>query len=130
MKLTHVRILTRNFERSLEFYEKKLGLPVKHKSENLGYVEFDTGNATLAILTCDTLAKAINIEMGKGIEGCYEKTTIILQVDDVDKTYNELKEKGIVFIEHPKTMEDWGIRMVHTRDPDGNLIEFNTPLKK
>ena len=37
-------------------------------------------------------------------------------------------KKGINFINEPTDMPDWGMRVVHLRDPEENLIEFFTPL--
>ena len=54
-----------------------------------------------------------------------------LAVDDVDKTYNELKAKGVEFISPPQDvdlapeMPGRGlIRIVTCKDPDGTAIEF------
>jgi len=34
----------------------------------------------------------------------------------------------ILMVNKPKNMNDWGIRLAHFRDPDGNLIEINQPI--
>jgi len=49
-------------------------------------------------------------------------------VDSVDEYYNYLSEKGVQFINEPHDRKDWGIRVAHFRDPDGNLIEINAPI--
>jgi catechol 2,3-dioxygenase-like lactoylglutathione lyase family enzyme len=43
-------------------------------------------------------------------------------VDDVDATYRELRERGVEFKGEPATLEEWGIRTVAFRDPDGNSL--------
>jgi hypothetical protein len=35
-----------------------------------------------------------------------------------------------MLIDEPKDMSDWGIRVFHLRDPDGNLLEIFSELKK
>jgi len=54
----------------------------------------------------------------------------VLSVDDVDATYARLCERSLQFLAGPQNREAWGIRVVHLRDPDGNLIEIYSPLKK
>lgn len=46
--------------------------------------------------------------------------TIVLDSDDVQKTYEEIKNKGID-IAPPKTA-DWGGQELILHDPDGNVI--------
>jgi catechol 2,3-dioxygenase-like lactoylglutathione lyase family enzyme len=45
-------------------------------------------------------------------------------VESVDAAYGELRAKGISFLAEPGDRSDWGIRVAHFRDPDGNLIEI------
>ena len=49
-------------------------------------------------------------------------------MDNVDDTYVALKEKGVIFVNEPTNMPDWGMRTVHLRDPEDNLIELFSPL--
>ena len=39
-----------------------------------------------------------------------------------------LKEKGVIFVNEPTDMVDWGSRTVLLRDPEDNLIELFSPL--
>ena len=41
-----------------------------------------------------------------------------LEVDDVEKTYRELSERGVEFVQPPKK-ESWGTSAIF-KDPDGN----------
>jgi len=50
-------------------------------------------------------------------------------LSNVDEVTKELKAKGVVFETGPIDRSEWGIRTAHFRDPDGNLIEINQPLK-
>jgi len=54
---------------------------------------------------------------------------VSFEVENVDDTYQAFLTKGIEFINQPTDMSDWGMRVVHLRDPEENLIEFFTPLK-
>lgn len=60
--------------------------------------------------------------------GYREKSMVVFEVENVDDTYQAFLEKGINFINEPTDMPDWGMRVVHLRDPEENLIEFFTPL--
>jgi predicted enzyme related to lactoylglutathione lyase len=98
------------------------------------YASFDIGiegnEMGFAIFKSDLMASAIgNSEKSLPVDN-REKTAIILKVDSVDKTYNELKKKGIEFINEPMDMAGWGDRVVHFRDPEGNLLELISDLDK
>jgi hypothetical protein len=49
-------------------------------------------------------------------------------VEDLDATVKKLRERGAQFVTEPKDQPNWGIRTAHLRDPDGNLIEINSPM--
>lgn len=61
--------------------------------------------------------------------GCREKMMVSFEVDNVDETFKTLSAKGVEFINQPTDMPGWGMRVVHLRDPEENLIELFTPLK-
>lgn len=54
--------------------------------------------------------------------------SIILEVDSVDKTANQLKKNGVELETEPQDRPEWGIRTAHLRDPDGNLLELYESL--
>jgi predicted enzyme related to lactoylglutathione lyase len=49
-------------------------------------------------------------------------------VDDVDRTTEQLKSRGAQIVVEPMSHPEWGIRTLHLRDPDGNLIEVNSQM--
>lgn len=55
--------------------------------------------------------------------------TLDFRVDDVDATYKALQDVVEVFVNEPTDMP-WGNRSLLIRDPDGNLINFFTPLSE
>ena len=59
---------------------------------------------------------------------CREKMMVSFEVSNVDEVYKTLSTKGVEFINKPTDMSDWGMRVVHLRDPEENLIELFTPL--
>ena len=46
--------------------------------------------------------------------------TVVLETDDVQKTYEEIRAKGIE-IDPPQTA-DWGGQELVFKDPDGNIV--------
>ena len=122
MRLTHVRLLTGDFERALAFYRDVLGLEVSLEVEGV-YAELASGGSILAIYRRDLMAQVLD-EPAQGALGA----ALTFEVDDVDASFASLKEKGVGFITEPHDQEAWFIRVAHLRDPDGNLIELNHPL--
>jgi catechol 2,3-dioxygenase-like lactoylglutathione lyase family enzyme len=55
------------------------------------------------------------------------RAIIEFMVDDVDADYERLQGKISGFVNEPTTMP-WGNRSLLFRDPDGNLVNFFTPV--
>jgi catechol 2,3-dioxygenase-like lactoylglutathione lyase family enzyme len=55
--------------------------------------------------------------------------TVIIEfrVEDVDSEYERLKPLVNDWVQEPSTMP-WGNRSILFRDPDGNLVNFFTPV--
>ena len=124
MNLTSIRIITADIQPLVSFYEKVTGLPVTKYTED--FAELRTANATLAIGSTRTLAFFGETPIASPAQN---KSVIIeFMVEDVDKTYSELADFiGDNIIQKPTTMP-WGNRSLLFKDPDGNLVNFFTPL--
>ncbi len=134
MELSNVRLLVKDFDKCFKFYSEQLGLKVTWGKIGGDYASFDIGIKSnemgLSIFKSDLMANAIgNSEKSLPIDS-REKIAIILKVESVDKTFKELTEKGIEFVNKPMDMAGWGDRVVHFRDPEGNLIELISELDK
>ena len=99
-KLCHITFPISDLKRAAAFYENVLGLEKTGEWPN--YVEFDVGGVQ------------IGLEPGGKLE-------IFLLVEDVDKAYRDLKEKGVKFAKEPKD-QHWGGRTAPFIDPDGNMF--------
>jgi uncharacterized glyoxalase superfamily protein PhnB len=66
---------------------------------------------------------------GEGSARPADNHSVIIEfrVEDVDKKYEKLKTVVAEFVQEPTTMP-WGNRSLLFRDPDGNLVNFFTPL--
>ena len=122
MNLTSLRIITDDIKRSVQFFEKITGLPATWYTED--FAEIVAGASTLAIGSMRTITL-----FGEGIaEPASNKSVIIeFRVENVDDEYTRLKDLIINIVQQPTTMP-WGNRSLLFRDPDGNLINFFTPV--
>ncbi len=130
MKFNNVRLLVRDYRKCFDFYTQKLGLePLWDIEECYGAFKVADGIEGLAIFLSDYMAPVVGNAEGHQPVGGREKSTICFEVENVDETYGELRAKGVSFINEPTDMPGWGIRVVHLRDPEENLIELYTTLQ-
>lgn len=126
MKLVSLRVITADTENLTNFYEKVTGIEAIRYTED--FAEIKTPVATLAIGSTRTLL----LFGGEDIASPAENRTAIIEflVDDVDEVCERLKNNGsIPVIQEPTTMP-WGNRSLLFRDPDGNLVNFFTPVSQ
>jgi len=131
MKFSNVRLLVKDYKKCFKFYTEKLGLEPVWGDENGPYANFKVAEEIegFAIFVSDFMAPAVGNADKTQPSGYREKLMVSFEVENVDETYQALLEKGITFINQPMDMPDWGMRVVHLRDPEENLIELFTPLK-
>jgi catechol 2,3-dioxygenase-like lactoylglutathione lyase family enzyme len=130
MKFSNVRLLVNDYKTCFKFYTEQLGLEPLWGDENGVYAAFKVADGIegLAIFVSDYMASFVGNDEKTQPIGYREKSVVVFEVENVDETYRYLSEKGIRFINEPTDMPDWGMRVVHLRDPEENLIEFFTPL--
>jgi len=88
------------------------------------FAEIVTGTFTLAIGSTRTLAI-----FGENIAQPASNKSVIIEflVKNVDEDYERIKDLTSEIVQKPTTMP-WGNRSLLFRDPDGNLINFFTPV--
>ena len=118
MKFSNVRLLVKDFAKCFKFYSEQLGLEPAWGDENSGF----------ALFVSDWMAPSVGNADKELPVGYREKSLVAFSVDNVDDTYRALKEKGVIFVNEPTDMVDWGSRTVLLRDPEDNLIELFSPL--
>ena len=122
MNFVSIRIITGDIKRLVRFYERATGLPTTWSTED--FAEITTPRATLAIGSTRTVPL-----FGAGVARPADNHTLIIEflVDDVDKAHQELVGLVDDVVQEPTTMP-WGNRSLLFRDPDGNLVNFFTPV--
>lgn len=130
MKFSNVRLLVKDFAKCFKFYTEQLGLEPAWGDENSGYASFKVADGIegFALFVSDWMASAVGNADKELPVGFREKSLVVFSVDNVDDTYSALKTRGVKFINEPTDMPDWGMRTVHLRDPEDNLIELFSPL--
>ena len=123
-QIDYTMVIVSDMRRSVEFYRDKLGIPLKFESPD--WTEFQTGATTLALHGGGVLQKGLGDDQSKHAGTC----SIGFNVEDLDKTYNELKAKGINFVMPPTQREGEGIKLAVCIDPDGLPISFAQMIAK
>jgi predicted enzyme related to lactoylglutathione lyase len=124
MNFVSIRVITADIKRLVRFYEQITGIPVTMYTEDFG--ELKTPAGTLAIGSTRTL----QLFDGEVARAADNHTVIIeFRVADVDAEFRRLADviDGSL-VQAPTTMP-WGNRSLLFRDPDGNLVNFFTPIR-
>jgi len=132
IKISTVQLWVHDQDEALAFYTQKLGLEVRADVTvpEMGDFRWLTvgpaGQPDIAIvlmaipgppvMDSDT-AEQVRALMGKGFAG-----TVFLTTDDVHASYEELKGRGVQFVEEPEE-RPYGIDSAF-RDPSGNHIRL------
>jgi len=120
--LVSIRLITDDVARLADFYEKVSSTPARRSTPD--FAEVETSAGTLAIASTRTVAL-----FGAGSARAADNHSAIIEflVDDVDTEYERIKQITTEFVIAPTTMP-WGNRSLLFRDPDGNLVNFFTPV--
>ncbi|BCM18620.1 VOC family protein [Mesorhizobium sp. J8] len=124
MNFVSTRIITGDVKRLVAFYEAATGIKLTRYTED--FAELVTEAGTLAIGSTRTL----QLFGGDDVASPAANRTAIIEfrVADVDAEYRRLG--GLIegaLVQAPTTMP-WGNRSLLFRDPDGNLVNFFTPV--
>jgi catechol 2,3-dioxygenase-like lactoylglutathione lyase family enzyme len=129
MKFDNVRLLVKDYDKCFKFYTEKLGFEAEFDLGIYASFKVADGITGLAIFTSDPMAQVVGNEDKIQPTDCREKSAISFSVECVDTTYKTLKAKGVEFINEPFDWETAGMRAVHLRDPEDNLLEIQSEGK-
>jgi predicted enzyme related to lactoylglutathione lyase len=109
-RVDYIRVPVRDIEKAKHFYGEVLGLEQNPNSPGNDWIEYETGNVTLAVMTPHTH----DYEFAP-----LPPATIALRVRDVEAAKEKLEEAGLPVTE----MWDSGAcNGAGVSDPDGNRI--------
>ncbi|MBN9509316.1 MAG: VOC family protein [Alphaproteobacteria bacterium] len=122
MDLVSIRLITDDPGRLVGFYEGISGVAATWYTDD--FAEVIMPSCTLAIASTRTVAL-----FGAGSARPADNHTAIIEfrVADVDKEHERLRGLVRDVVQAPTTMP-WGNRSLLFRDPDGNLVNFFTPV--
>lgn len=122
MDLVSIRMITDDLGRVIQFYEQVTGVAAVRYTPV--FAELILPSFTLAIGHTQTTQL-----FGEDSARPADNHSIIIEfrVDDVDSEYERLKPLVSDWVQEPTTMP-WGNRSILFRDPDGNLVNFFTPV--
>jgi predicted enzyme related to lactoylglutathione lyase len=122
MDFVSIRVITDDVARLAGFYAKATGVQATVYTED--FAELSTAHGTLAIASTRTVPL-----FAPGAARPASNHTVIIEflVGDVDAVRRNLAGFVEDFVQEPTTMP-WGNRSLLFRDPDGNLVNFFTPV--
>jgi catechol 2,3-dioxygenase-like lactoylglutathione lyase family enzyme len=124
--LNNPRLLVLDFERSWKFYTRTLGLKPVGGDGAPPYGEVGSSERFVGIF----LRAAMDDLLGPAVAGAGPKdaVSLVFEVPDVDERFAALRAADVEILIGPTDRPLWGLRTLHLRDPDGNLVELYTRL--
>lgn len=121
MDFVSTRIITDDIKGLVRFYEK-IGLTARWLGDE--FAELASPSCTLAIGSTRTMNQFF---VGAASPANNQSVIIEFRVLDADDEFRKLQALSIDVVQQPTT-QPWGNRSLLFRDPDGNLINFFTPI--
>lgn len=120
MKLKNPMLVVTDIDRSVEFYNKVLGLRV--------VADFGANKTLTGGLSLQTAEKYKEFIENDNITFGGNSFEIYFEEDDFDRFLERLENCGIEYV-HPVKEHSWGQRAVRFYDPDKHIIEVGENLK-
>ena len=121
--ISDICMFCRDLEVSIEFYRDKLNFKPRRRAE--GFADFETEGVIVALWEMSHFAKHVGYADTDSKPPAHKAMTAIAleNCEVVDKIYNDLLAKGVVFINAPKAYP-WNAYCAYFHDPDNNLWEL------
>jgi catechol 2,3-dioxygenase-like lactoylglutathione lyase family enzyme len=118
-------LTVQDVKRCAEFYRDQLGMELRELQDEFAYLTFGVkGGPGLALVSADGLAREIPKERIRPGENLLQRNYFAVFLDDADQAYEELRQKGVRFVQPPATRSN-GQRYAYFEDPEGNLWEIS-----
>jgi catechol 2,3-dioxygenase-like lactoylglutathione lyase family enzyme len=121
-------LVVRDFDAALAFYRDILGL--EGSGEN-PYAEFGGGGPSKLVLLDHAFWKSVG-GLGGPTPRAWKREGVVLavQVEDADVEYHRIKAQGVAIASPPSDRPMMGLRNFQVYDPDGNVVELTSDLKR
>src|SRR5919109_2550776 len=118
-------------KQSSRIYTQKLGFEVKSNmqfGDNIKWIEVapKESNSTLSLVEPNRELLKTDEEINRAKMKIGTDTDVWLYANDIESTYEELKDKGVDLTKPEK--QDWGGTMSILKDQDGNLFGLISAL--
>ena len=130
-KLRHVGVLVHDLDMSVRLYTDVFGFKVMNKGVVMGkFAEelFNLSNFHLTYVKLKSKGCSTRLELWKikDFLPAEEKgfSHIALTVKDLNKVYEQLKERKLKFFSPPIKARDSQVRLCFCKDYDGNILEL------
>lgn len=121
MRYLHTMIRVKDIKKSLEFYEKLIGLKVVNEKRlddcTLYFLSDEIGEVQIELTDNDEIPEN-GYEIGTGFGH------FAFAVDSMDEVTKKLKELGYEYLWEPYKLSAVGSTISFVKDPDGYEIEF------
>lgn len=110
-KIGQIGVPVKNLEQAIHFYQEKLELPLLFRTDNMAF--FD----------CNGLRLLLNLPEKDEFSNC--SSIIYFEVNDIEKSHQELVDKEVMFIDTPHVVAKMGQTetwMSFFKDTEGNTL--------
>jgi lactoylglutathione lyase len=128
VRYDYTRLLVADFPACFRFYRDVIGLAPHLGSEADTYAEFETGATRIALFDRAEMSAAVGTSALPAQFEAQDAVCIVFGVDDVDATERRLSTAGVPIVAGATDRAAWEVRTLHVRDPEGRLVELNSPL--
>ncbi|WP_433511135.1 VOC family protein [Nonomuraea sp. CA-143628] len=129
MDVLHPRLLVSAFAECFAFYDavlpELLGASLVKGDPDGPYAHWDVGSeGVLSMLDRDLMPEAAGALPVNA--AAQDRVMLVSRVADVDRAYAVCLAHGGRSVTEPADRPGWGVRAAHIRDPEGNLVEFQS----
>ena len=124
----HIVFAVADVNRARTFYERAFGWTV-HLAWPDTYAEFSLpDNDWLGVYRRDGFSESAGAEPVAAGDGTFTGTVLYVQVEDLDRAIERLREAGAKPLS-PRAPREWGHEAAYFGDPDGNIVAVARPLE-
>jgi catechol 2,3-dioxygenase-like lactoylglutathione lyase family enzyme len=116
-KITQISIPVTDVKKSVDFYEKTLGLPVLYSEANM------------ALLECSGIRLLLSLPETPMFD--HPSSTVYFQVEDLEGSYQKMTSNGVDFMSKPHKIAEfngYAVWMAFFYDPDRNIHALTSEI--